>query len=286
MTAFRLFVPVALLAMLGLQAIPAGAQTTPGQFPGFVVSGIGTASEAPQAATLQFLIGSADPFTMRAGTMETIEAVPAAAASPGSESSGPSSTNPVEPGWAPFEAARLSLEQLEPIVAALEGAGVDGDDIQAAAPVDIGVYGPVAPGAGEILVAVDDPEAERLQELIAVVDDTVQQLGLTAQHVGVRYEPEDCDALIQSARDAAVADARERAAALSESLGMPLGELVQASETPFFGSPEMGACAPEGTEWLSYGPYGPGTYPAFDARSVEAKVTIQITLTYSFGAMG
>jgi len=101
-------------------------------------------------------------------------------------------------------------------------------------------------------------------------------------HVGARYEAVDCVALTQRAREAAIADAKVRAEGLAQGLGLTLGGLTQASEPPYFGPAGMDSCAAPGAE--TFGPYGPGTDPAFDPEATEATVTVQVTLTYAFGA--
>ncbi|MGD9710873.1 MAG: SIMPL domain-containing protein [Thermomicrobiales bacterium] len=92
------------------------------------------------------------------------------------------------------------------------------------------------------------------------------------------FEPADCVTLLQEARDAAIADAQQRAEGLAASLGGTLGSLIQASETPFYGAAGNTSCDPAGEV---YGPYGPGTLPAFDPRAAEAEVHLQVTLTYA-----
>ena len=101
---------------------------------------------------------------------------------------------------------------------------------------------------------------------------------MTVLHVGALFEPADCAALLQEARDAAIADARLRVEGLATSLGGTVGELVQASETPFYGPAGTTTCEPGSGV---FGPYGPGTLPAFNPGNVEAEVYVQVTLTYT-----
>jgi uncharacterized protein YggE len=100
-------------------------------------------------------------------------------------------------------------------------------------------------------------------------------------YVGARYDTADCAALVQAARLAAIADAKQRAEGLAQGLGITLGDLTLASEFPFFGSSGTGSCDPTGTSQV-FGTYGPGSEPAFDPNATEVVVTVQVTLTYAF----
>lgn len=136
---------------------------------------------------------------------------------------------------------------------------------------------------GEILVQVDRPQGEQLQSLVTTVFASASSAGLMVVNAGAMYEPADCAALVQQAREEALADARVRAEGLAKGLGVSLGDVVQASETPYFSIPGGESCAPEGMD-SNYGPYGPGTYPPFDPRKTDASTAIQVVLTFAFGA--
>jgi hypothetical protein len=272
MTAFRLLLFVLAIAMLALVPARALAQPVPGQLTGIVATGFGSASEPAQSATLQFLVGSDMFFGMGMPMMEATEV------GPGTPESGPA---PVME--APLS-GRLTEDSLLPIIEALIAAGAASEAIETTVPTETGGFtGPGGPEAGEIEVIVDQPGGELLSGLVAAVRDAAPGAGLSVLHVGVEYEAADCASLIQQARDVAIADAQERAEGLAAGLGVTLSELIQASETPYFGAPEAGSCAPEGSDAFFYGPFGPGTYPLFDPESTEATVSIQVTLTYAFG---
>jgi uncharacterized protein YggE len=261
-----LFVVLCILALVPAQALAQSVNT----LPGIVATGTGIASEPAQSATLQFLVTSSQYFGMSGPMMETIEAVPG--------TPGPAP----ETGMGPSGTPRLSEDQLDPIVEALVDSGVLREATSITVPAATAFIGPGGPDAGEITVVVDRPDASQLTELVSTVRDVATGTGLEIMHIGAMYEAADCATLVQQARDAAIADARARAEGLATSLGVTLGELVQASENPYYGPPDSGSCAPEGME-SAFGPYGPGTYPAFDARSIEATVSIQLSLTYAFG---
>jgi uncharacterized protein DUF541 len=270
MNPFRSLLFLFAIAMLALVPARALAQPVPGQMPGIVATGFGTASEPAQSATLQFLVGFNQFFGMGAPMMESVEI------GPGTPETGPA------PVIEPSATGRLTEDQLAPIVEALVAAGAAEDAIEIAIPAATDVFGLGGPDAGEIEITVEQPEAALLIGLVAAARDAAPGAGMTILHIGAQYEAADCAALIQQARDLAIADAQKRAEGLATGLGVMLGDLVQASETPYFGLPEAGSCAPEGSEFV-FGPYGPGTYPAFDPESTEAAVAVQVTLTYAFG---
>lgn len=87
-------------------------------------------------------------------------------------------------------------------------------------------------------------------------------------------------AIVQQARVAAIADANLRPEGLAEGLGVVLGELTLASEYPYLSPSGTNDCATVGASG-EFGPYGPGTDPAFDPDATEVTVTVQVTVTYA-----
>jgi hypothetical protein len=264
-----------LVAVFGvLSSIPqsAVAQTATGLEPGIVAVGFGQATAPAETAKLQFLLGSS---TMFGGGMVYVEEEPVT----GEATPGPGAMPPGAMGGQ----ASVTEEQLAPIVSALVAAGATEADITVTVPVISDSFGPGGPNMGEILVQVDRPQGELLQTLVDSVFDSASGVGLVVLTAGAMYEPADCAALVQQAREEAIADARVRAEGLAKGLAVSLGDLVQASETPYFGIPGGTSCAPEGMD-SSYGPYGPGTYPSFDPRQTDASTSIQVVLTFAIGA--
>ena len=281
MTAFR---PVALLAALSLAlaaAAPAAAQPVPGAEPGVAAVGFGSASAPAASAELQFLLGSAQSFGMggevfvEEGSVDE-GAAGEAAGTPGAEAI------PTEGMGGP---PRLTEDALAPVVAALVAAGAPEAGIAVTAPVANEMFGPGGPGIGEVRVTVDQPQADQLAGLVAAAYDAAPGAGLTVLHAGARYEAADCAALLQEAREAAIADARLRAEGLAQGLGVALGDLVQASETPYYGPVGGASCGPEGMEGY-YGPYGAGTEAPFDRRRTEATAAVQVVLTFAIAGAG
>jgi uncharacterized protein YggE len=268
----RALVLPAALALALLAAAPAAAQTVPGAEPGIVAVGFGSASAPAASATLQFLLTSSQAFGMG------VEGVPTEEGPAGEADGTPVSEGQSEAGA--FGPPRLTEDAIAPVVAALVAAGAPEAGIEVTVPVTSEVFGPGGPELGEVRVAVEQPQADALVALVAAASEAASEAGLSVFHVGARYEAADCAALVQEAREAAIADARSRAEGLARGLGVALGELVQASETPYYGLPGSGSCVPAGTEGY-FGPYGPGTEPPFDRRQTEATATVQVVLTFA-----
>jgi len=229
---------------------------------GIQATGIGTASAPAQTAQLQILIGSSAFFGM--GPVEMAPGTPSIDLPP----------------VGPMGQVSLSDEQLGPVIDVITGAGIGEDALEVTIPASSSPFGPGGPETAEIRATIDQPQGEDLAILVAAIRATAPNSGLTVLHVGARFEAADCAALIQQARDAAIADANQRAEGLAQGLGVTLGELVLGSESPFFGPTGTDSCAPAGTA-SDFGPYGPGTDPAFDPDATEAMVTVQVTLTYA-----
>lgn len=255
----------AFVVALVLSVMLAGSTVAQEPAAGIQATGIGTASAAVQTAHLQFLLGSSATFGF--APIEFDPGTPG----PGVSSEGPMGLGP------------LSVEQLDPVIEAIAGTGISNDAIVATVPATTSIFGPGGPETAEVRVTIDQPQPGDLTDLVAAVNAVVQRSGLTVLHVGARYEAADCVSLIQEARVAAIADAKLRAEGLAQGLGVTLGELTQASESPYFGPTGMDTCALAGTS-AEFGPYGPGSDPAFDPNATEATVTVQVTLTYEIDA--
>lgn len=257
-------VAILVLAALPIQTV---AQTIPGQLNGILATGFGVASEPTQAATIQVLLGSNEAFGMSSG-MVMVEPGDDAVGTP--QAMGPGLSDPF---------GRITEESLAAMTDAIVAAGVGEDAIETTFPPSASMFGVGGPEVAELTITIDQPIGTQLQDLVISINDAAPAAGLAVLHVGASCEAANRANLLQQARDMAIADARERAEGLAASLGTTLGSLIQASETPYFGSPEAGTCQPAGTDAYGYGPYGPGTLAAFDPGSTEACVSVQVTLT-------
>ena len=250
-------------ALLGLFALAApvaaqdGGDAAPP--PGITVTGYGEATAPAEQVSLQLLVGD-----------------------PGGAYSGPQAPDPdATPGAE--ERARVA-----PVVDALVAAGVAEEDISVVvSPVFSGVYGPGGPGSARIDVSVEGADLERVNELIDAASVGAAQERLSVSQVGARYEVDDCDALERAAREAAIADARERANLQAELLGVELGDVVASSDgardaattAGYFGlATVLGSCEPAVPSGFSGNPI---TLAPFDPTT-PAEVAVYTSLALTF----
>jgi uncharacterized protein YggE len=242
--AFAAFLAFGLV--IGSTAHPAGAQTVPGQQPGIVVTGFGQATAPAAAAAVQIIIGP-DFYGMS-----------------------PTTT--------------LTETDIAPIIGVVIAAGVDSADIEVVIPATSSQFsGLGTPGSAMLRFEIAEPTDTGMNDLAQGLYQAAADARLGIQHIGVRYATTDCASLQQAATDAAIADARIRAERLATSLGIGLGELVQAMDSGL-NPTGTDSCAPPTMLNPSYGfsPYGPGFDPAFNPTApVEATATAQVTLTFA-----
>lgn len=277
---------------LGAVAVVAAApvaQVFPTGEPSIVVNGVGEASAAAETATIQFLIGSGG-FDMgmamiEAGGMTRTEVVgaPAVAADGTPEAGGPGEPSPAIAG--PMGPPQLTEAQLEPVVQAIVDAGVDAEDVSVnVGPSVSGFAGPGGPGTGLVEVTLDQPAAEAVEEIVTAGSEAAADNGFFVQQLGVGYDVADCAPLEREAQQAAIADGREKAAQLAESLGVTLGDLIQASDYSNFGPPfaaDDGGC-PVSPEFGYYGPGSAFNTPPFDPEApAEAEAYAQVNLVFA-----
>jgi uncharacterized protein YggE len=239
------------LALFTLAPRGAGAQPIIDTEPGIVAVGYGQATAPAALARLQFLIGP-DQFGMMSGPPSSVTA-----------------------------------DQLEPIVQVLVTAGLAEEAVEVNVPsVAATFFSPGGPEMGEIKANVEQPTQGELVDLARAVREATSEAGLTVYFVGVRYEATDCAAQVQEAREAAVADARERAEGLATAVGATLGDLIQVSESPYYGPTGADSCSGSlPPDAAAFGPFGPGTDPAFDPSLEAVAITyVQVSLTFALGS--
>ena len=253
-------------AVVGTSSARALAQDAPTEAErGITTIGYGEASAPAETGTLQIVITQ--------------------------EEFGPS--RPLRPGATPGAEER---EAVAPAVDALRAAGVAEEDVEVVVGPLIGdFYGPFGPGVARLDVALDRPTAERVEELINAATLGAAEEGLFLGQVGVGYEVADCRSLEREARQAAIADARERAELQADLLGVALGEPVASSDMPavpaaafaaYFGPIAVGegGCAPPIATPVTGAPI---SVPPFDPTGeAEVEVYAQISVTFAIGDAG
>ena len=288
----RWSVVLALIGLVSLRPGSAAAQeAVPTDRPTIIVSGIGHARSTAETATIQILVGNSEGVY---GPIFPSAIVPADAAVPGastpeagettvgSEASGAE----VVPAVGPMGPPSLTAEDLRPLIQAMVEAGVKEEDVRSVTgPAASGIYGPGGPGAAFVEAEVARPTQEGVGEIVDAVTKAATDNGLLVQQLGVGYDIADCAPLEREARQAAVEDARAQAEQLAELVEVTLGDLVQVSSFPTYGSPfpaeDDGGCPPS-PEVTMIGPGGMITTPPFDPRAeAEAEVYAQVTMTFA-----
>ena len=234
------------MAYANLDAQPVAAQGVPGQLPGIVVTGFGTATASADSAQVQIIVG------------------------------------PDMYGMAP--SGVLAAADVAPIVAAVVSTGVDKADIDLFVPAMNSMFsGPGGPGNAQLRFTIPNPTDTTMSDLSDAVYKAAATARLSIQHLGVRYTAGDCTSLQQAATDKAVADAQARGERLAKSLNVELGDMVQAMDS-IYGGGVPDSCATPGMQSY-YGPYGENMLSPYDpTKAVEATATATITVTFEMTA--
>jgi uncharacterized protein YggE len=139
----------------------------------------------------------------------------------------------------------------------------------------------------KLLVKVEKPTQERLQQIVLSVDQALQpDKRLFLQSIGAVYSVNLCDPLERAARRLAIADAQRQVLGLAQDLSVPLGTLISASTAPLTGSPNSTACGSRVGVALSTPnpfmlPASEQSLPPYDpAELPEVKIRSQVTLTH------
>lgn len=243
----------------GFGAARAAAQgSTTAPVGGITVIGYGEASAPAETALVQLLVSREDFGPTRA----------------------------VRPSATPGAEER---EFIDPIVAALTGAGVPEDSLRVVISPVVGQYqGISGVGVARIDVELEQPTPEGITDLINTAVLAAYEQGVIIGEVGVGYDVADCLELERTARESALAAARERAEIQAELMEVELGGFLAASDLPpsdssaltFYGrliSGETG-CAPPGptiTEGVGI------NLPTFDpAGEAEVELSAQVAVTF------
>jgi uncharacterized protein YggE len=168
--------------------------------------------------------------------------------------------------------ASIAEADLQPVIDALVDAGVAREDIELLG----GTYYDYYSSNATLRVTVRN--IDDLENLVAVAAEASAELvDIYLQGTYVSYTVADCAALAEAALTEAVADARERGAALAGALGVTLGEVVAATDygwSPFGGT----AC---GDGYASPVPMGGVAFAESQPRQVEFYASISVTFAMS-----
>lgn len=228
------------------------AQDVPSAATGVTVIGYGEASAPAETATLLLSINE-------------------------TEYQGPQS---VQPGATPGAEER---EIVAPAVASLVDAGVAEDDIDViTGPSVANTAGFSGPAIAILRITLDAPTMEGLNGLIDAASVGAAEENLIVGGVGATYGVEDCDALDRQAREAAVADARDRADVQAELLEVTLGDVTGSNDLPtgYYGpGGGVNGCSPVSTFGF---PFESFNYSSFDPTAEPVvEIYAQVQLSFS-----
>lgn len=134
----------------------------------------------------------------------------------------------------------------------------------------------------KLLVTINKPTRERLQEVVKVANSALQASdSLFMQGIGAEYAVNDCQPLEKAARSAALKDAQSQVTSIASEMGVQLGSLLLVTVYPIVSPPSVSACgskvAVPVSPLFSTGegapPYNPSALPQVNVQS-------QINVTY------
>lgn len=251
-----------LMSFLFLVTPIATAQSASTSIPGVSVTGHGHASAPAETATIAIMLSSGDYYKDPA-MME------------GQEPASP--TPPPSPE-----------EAVQPVVDALVAAGIPAADIEVI-PDPSSMYSSSygGPMMNTLRFTIETPTSDRIMELLTAATGAATDAGLFVNMTSALYGVADCDALQRSARENAIADAREQATVQAELLDISLGNVVASRDdvygamvygSMYSGVSQVNACTlglPDNSITSLY------SAPAFDP-SVEPAVTVSMSVELTF----
>jgi uncharacterized protein YggE len=271
--------PAAVPGALGTRAGMSGswglggalAPSAQGAAAGLTVQGYGRATAPADSARVQFVVTQSYGFYPEPPRVE-LRPVPEGEV-PGEIA--PAVTPETYP--TPAQPTPLTEEDLEPLVEAIQAQGVSEGDIEVTIIPGGGYYGPYGPETtARVTVTLRDMDKPG-----PVVEDgtaAVNESGtLFLQNIGVSYRVDDCDALLDEARGAAIEDARDNGEGLADALGVSRGALLAAWEYSYDPT-GYSACSEDSYSYSPYEYEGPPYNPAAPA---EVQIVSNISLTYA-----
>lgn len=219
-------------ATAALQTAPS---QSPNQDPSIAVLGVGEATAPAVSGRLQLILRAADPFAA------------VAADAPAALSGQPPA---------------LTTAQIRPVRDAIAAAGATSRRVEAVPGPPAG--GPFGSGAAQILIDLDRTTLPLADEMVAAGLAAAGENGLLVESVGAGFLAADCAGLLDEARRAAAADARQRAEGVAAAFDVELGDLLLINEVPFYDGASGFGCAPAagaGQTGIYFPPFDPTSPP-------------------------
>ena len=269
--------PAAVPGVLGTRAGMSGPLALEGAFAplaqgvaaGLTVQGFGRATTPADSARVQFVVTQGYDYYPEPRLVPEGEV-------PGE----------IAPDSAPVTPPRVIEEDLGKLVEAIKAQGVSEDDIEVTVIPGEGYYEPFSLVA-TARVTVTLRDVDKVRPVVEAGTTAVELLMLTSsrypsgtlflQNVGVSYRVDDCDALLDEARRAAIEDARDNGEGLADALGVSRGALLAAWEYSYDPT-GYSACSEDSYSYGLYEYEGPPYNPAAPA---EVQIVSNVTLTYA-----
>ncbi|YAF96702.1 MAG: SIMPL domain-containing protein [Nodularia sp. CChRGM 3473] len=167
----------------------------------------------------------------------------------------------------------LTSASLKPVIDSLVAKGISANNSK------VQISNTSSENKAKILVRLDKPTSDKVQEIIATANQATSQLdNLTIQNMGVDYAVNDCQALQSSVYQSAMKDAQSRAQALATAMGVKLGTASVAE--PFYALLYPSCSSKAGVALPSFG--GLLSFPSFNPETpaeIEMKKDIFVTYT-------
>lgn len=172
-------------------------------------------------------------------------------------------------------ARQFTEDALQPAVTALRAAGIPAGNIT----IQTGsIQNPV------LIVSVDKPTQERLQQVALTVNQALQSSrSVFLQSIGAGYSVNNCEPLLRSARRIALQDAQNQIKTLAQDVGVDLGKLHSVTVLPLIGSSASLGCGTRvGVPVSPFSFSSHETTPPYNpADKPEVQVRSQVSVTYT-----
>lgn len=184
-------------------------------------------------------------------------------------------------------ASESDLEAVATVSDALVTAGIDEGTISVlTGPGVVSAMSYYGPAIALLRFEMADPTNETLTAAIDAATDAAAEQRLFVGGLSVRLSSDDCATLERQAREAAVADARERAGVMGDIVGLLPGEVIAVrdiSHSPESGfvtfNPLLAGCAPFATDTLPPDMFGPTVFDP--TKELTVTVSAQVELTFA-----
>jgi hypothetical protein len=180
----------------------------------------------------------------------------------------PAATMPAAPMVPPM----VTAAEMKPVIDALTAGGIAATDIIATAD-------PNSSGSFRVRAKLAQPTAAKVQSLVTAANEAATKGGkFVTGGAQVLYQTNNCAAVENKARAAAIADLRSRATALASAAGVSLGNMTAISDSSVWGYSSL---CPSASDAQVFQDAYPMNYSPMDL-SVPAEVRMMSTISATY----